>query len=150
MRYDQSAGAIIYYMKDKEPMFLLLKYPTYWGFSKGIIEKDEEPEQTAIRELEEETGISVDKIELIPGFTFIQNWIYRFKGELIKKKATYILVEVSQENSKKVTLSSEHEDFQWSNYENSLKIMRVKNNREMLKEAYDFIKENKKQTSLPG
>jgi 8-oxo-dGTP pyrophosphatase MutT (NUDIX family) len=148
MRYDQSAGAIVYYMKDKGPMFLLLKYPTYWGFSKGIIEKGEEPEQTAIRELEEETGISVDKIEIIPGFTFIQNWMYRFKGELIKKKATYMLVETSKETSKKVVLSSEHEDFQWLDYEDSLKIMKVKNNKEMLKEAYEFIKDNKKQSKL--
>ena len=46
-----SAGALIFYIENNEPFFLLLKYPTYWGFPKGHIEKGENEEQTAKREI---------------------------------------------------------------------------------------------------
>ncbi len=146
MRYEESAGAVIFYLEGKEPKFLLLKYPTYWGFAKGLIESGENVEQTAVREVEEETGFK--GLKMIPGFTFMQEWFYKFNDELIKKKATFFLAQVDKKQASEVKLSSEHEAFEWLSYDQAIKIMKVKNNRDMLAKAYEFIKKDEKQKKL--
>lgn len=81
MEEKKSAGILLYYFDDKEnePYFLLLKYPTYWGFAKGIVEKGESINQTAIRETKEETGVLNFKI--IEGFEHNQKWFCRWGGQ---------------------------------------------------------------------
>jgi 8-oxo-dGTP pyrophosphatase MutT (NUDIX family) len=139
-KYEESAGAIIFYIENNEPVFLLLKYPSYWGFAKGIIEKGENIETTTRREVEEET--SLKNIEILPGFSFNQEWFYRFDGKLIKKKATFLLAKVNPDVKDTIKLSYEHEAFEWNNFEIAIQKMRIKNNREMLTAAYKFIKEH--------
>lgn len=109
MKQEKSAGAVIFQQKRGEVLFLLLKYPHYWGFAKGWIEENESEEQAARREIEEETGLK--DVKIIPGFKFEQNWIFKFNNELIKKRAVFFLVEVSEEEAKNVKISEEHEDF---------------------------------------
>ena len=139
VKYQESAGILVFYTDNNEIKFLLLKYPSYWGFAKGIIEPDETIEQAAKRELEEEA--SIKKIQIIPGFRHVQEWFFRAEGQLIKKKATYLLARISKEEAEKVKISHEHEDFQWLTHENALKIMKIKNNKDMLTNAYEFTKE---------
>lgn len=147
MKQETSAGAVIYYIEEnKRPKFLLLKYPTYWGFAKGWIEQDEKEEEAAIREVKEETGLK--KIKIIPGFKHKQKWFFRFNGEPIKKEAVFFLIEVSKEQVGSVKISEEHEDFKWLSYEEAVKIMKIRDNKEMLEKAYDFVKEHKKQKTL--
>lgn len=54
-----------------------------WGVPKGTFEKEETPEDCAIREVEEETGIKVDK-------TLLQN------NFIIKNQAHYFYVEMNE------------------------------------------------------
>jgi 8-oxo-dGTP pyrophosphatase MutT (NUDIX family) len=139
-RYEESSGAVIFYLENNEPFFLLLKYPSYWGFAKGLIEKDENIEQTMRREVEEETGLK--DVELLPGFSYIQEWFYRFEGKLVKKKAVFLLAKVDKKVRDTIKLSYEHEAFEWNSFEEAIKKMKIKNNRGMLTSAYNFIKEN--------
>lgn len=145
-KQEKSAGAIIYYIEKDKPKFLLLKYTTYWGFAKGIIESGESIEETIRREIKEETGLK--DIEIIPGFQFKQNWFYKTEDNLVRKEAFFLLAKVSKEEAEKVKISHEHEDFDWLTYEEALKTMKIKQNREMLKAAYKFIKEYEKQRKL--
>jgi len=145
VKQEKSAGAVIYYL-DSEPKFLLLKYPTYWGFAKGWLEQEESEKEAAIREIEEETGL---KVEIIPGFSYHQKWFFKLKNELINKEATFFLAKISKEEAEKVKISEEHEDFKFLSYKDALKISKIKANKEMLKAAYDFIQEYEKQKRLP-
>jgi len=145
VKFEFSAGLIVYYKDDKEIKFLLLKYPTYWGFVKGLIEKDEEAKETALRELEEEAGI---KAEILPGFKEKQEWFFRFRGQLIKKQAVFFLAKTTKREAGKVKISWEHEDFAWLSYDRALEKMKIKANKEMLRKAYEFIKKYEKQKRL--
>lgn len=145
MNYQKSAGIILYYV-DKTIMFLLLKYSDYWGYAKGQIEMNESEEQAALRELKEET--SIDSVKIIPGFRYSQDWFFRLNNETIKKNAVFFIAKIDKEQVNKVSISFEHEDFAWLNYEDAKTRMKIKNNREMLEAAYNFIIEHEKQKTL--
>jgi len=74
--------------------------------------------------------------------------MFRFEGNLINKHAVFFLVRVSKDDVAKVKISDEHEDFAWLSYEDAVKKMRVKQNKEMLASALEFIKNIEKQKKL--
>jgi len=143
---EKSAGVIIFYIKENEPLFLLLEYETYWGFVRGIIEKGEKPEETIKREVKEEANIS--ELKILEGFKETQEWFYKLKGELVRKSAVYFLAEISKEQAEKVRISFEHKSFKFLTLKEALKIMRIENEKKMLEKAEAFIKEYKKQKTL--
>ena len=57
------------------------------GLIKGKIEQNETPQETALRETREETGIS--NIEFIDGFEESVAYDFRFKNEDIHKKVVF-------------------------------------------------------------
>lgn len=66
MPTEQCYGVIVVYKGEKENLFLILQQSNsdgWWTFPKGHHEGTETPKQTALRELEEETGIT--EIELL-------------------------------------------------------------------------------------
>ena len=66
MTVEKSCGAVVYTLMDGDPRYLLIRsIEGYYGFPKGHVETGETETDTALREVREETGISV---ELLPGF----------------------------------------------------------------------------------
>ncbi len=78
-----SAGGVL--LKDNE--VLLIKNPSdVWTFPKGNIEEGENPEETAIREVFEETGV---KGKIIAPIGKIRYWYMR-EGKKIRKKVIFL------------------------------------------------------------
>jgi 8-oxo-dGTP pyrophosphatase MutT (NUDIX family) len=73
------------------PVFLLIR-DSYrnWGFPKGHLEQGEAPERAALREVEEETGLT--QLELRGEIDTI-DWYFRFRGRLIHKICYFFLME---------------------------------------------------------
>ncbi len=133
---ETSAGAIIFFKEDFEFTFLLLKYSSgHWDFPKGNVEENERIEETAKREILEETGI--DSIDFIPGFSERIQYYYTRNKTTISKKVYYFLVESKTKN---VTLSNEHLSYKWLNYNESLSTLTYSNAKNLLKKAFLFIK----------
>jgi len=90
---ETSAGGVVFRMVNGRPLFLLIR-DSYknWGFPKGHIEPNEPPEQAALREVEEETGVM--GIELRSSLDTIE-WYFRFRGRLIHKVCHFYLMEAS-------------------------------------------------------
>jgi bis(5'-nucleosidyl)-tetraphosphatase len=143
MDQESAAGAVVYFM-EKEPKFLMIK-STYWGFPKGIMEKGEKESETALREVKEETNLTV---KLLPDFSYRQEWFYRWEGEMIKKNAVYFLARITPQESKKVKISSEHTEFIWVTYSEAVKLIKIKANTDLLNTAIDYIKEYESQKRL--
>jgi len=113
---ETSAGIVLFRKEDAKILFLLLHYPSgHWDFIKGKMEKGESIHQTAIRETEEETGIT--------DITFLENfeeWIeynFQYQGELVHKKVVFFLAETK---TKDVKISHEHLDYTWMDYTSSM------------------------------
>ncbi len=142
---EKSAGAIIYLMKNGVPHYLLLHYPSgHWEFAKGHIEEGEKPEQAALREITEETGIS--DIRLIPGFKEYAKYFFKKSYDLVgeaKKKAPWVFKLVTfylaQTKTENIKISAEHQGFLWAPYEEAVKKLTFKNAKALLKKAHNHL-----------
>lgn len=135
MPYERSAGVILFYKDDGEPLFLLLHYRgRYWGFPKGLIESGESVKEAAIREANEETGI--ETLLFIEDFKEKIEYSYKRSGTTIHKQVTYFLAETEQ---KTVKLSFEHSGYKWLNFNKTMNQIIYQNDRKILKKAYKVI-----------
>jgi len=128
-----SAGVVLFRTTSHRE-YLLLDYGAHWDFPKGHIEKGEDPQITAARELQEETGIR--NAHFIPGFKESMRYFYRKGGEGMLKIVIYFLAETPTSN---VILSSEHSGYLWLPYGEALKRLTFRNARELLSKANAFL-----------
>ena len=63
-----SVGIVPVRETEQGPRFLLLRCYGYWDFPKGEVEPGEDPLAAALRELEEEAGISGPDLPWGPGY----------------------------------------------------------------------------------
>ena len=94
MKFEFSAGGVVVKKDNGKTLILVSQHSQHhgWGFPKGLIGdhvKGEQKEDTAIREVEEETGV---KGKIIKPLTPVEYW-YVFEGEKIKKTVYYFLME---------------------------------------------------------
>jgi len=135
MREQKSAGVVLFRNASNKNEFLLLNYPQgHWDFIKGKIEQGETLYETASRETKEETGIS--DIEFIDGFEESVEYNFRFKNEDIHKTVVFFLAKT---NEKKITLSHEHSDFVWLEYDDALKKTTFRNAKNVLSKTNEFL-----------
>src|SRR2546423_9903997 len=107
-RYERSAGVVIFTDTARGRLYLLLDYGRYWDFPKGHVEKDEDEESAALRELEEETGIT--KFKLIEGFRREIEYFFRVEERLVRKSVVFFLAEA---RSQEVKISHEHKGYEF-------------------------------------
>jgi 8-oxo-dGTP pyrophosphatase MutT (NUDIX family) len=132
---EKSCGAVVF-LKDTKVKYLLLHYEGgHWDFVKGNIEPKESEKDTAIRELQEETGI-VDA-RFIEGFREKVEYLYRRQRTTIHKKVIFFLIETHTE---KVNLSYEHVGYTWLEYQNAMKKVTFKNAKNVLEKAHKLLK----------
>ena len=135
MRTETSAGIVLFRSTSNENEFLLLNYPQgHWDFIKGKMEQNETSHETALRETKEETGIS--DIEFIDGFEENIEYDFKFKREDIHKIVVFFLAKT---NEKKITLSHEHNDFVWLEYDDALKKTTFRNAKNVLLKTNEFL-----------
>ena len=149
---EKSAGAIIFRKSAKGIQYLLLFGDKIgWGFPKGHIDSGETPRETAIREIEEETGIIIK--EFIPKFEAYTQ--YEMKLDFSKtppepldepytKLCVYYLAEVK--NSQKVNISNEHEKYVWATYSSAQNLLKF--NKETLIKANGIISNGIRKRSI--
>ncbi|MCA9067513.1 MAG: NUDIX domain-containing protein [Planctomycetaceae bacterium] len=87
MRRLKSCGVILF-RRHPELAFLLMKHPDRWDLPKGHVDEGETDLECALREMEEETGISRESVKIDPDFRFSEVYypVYkRYPGEKIEK-----------------------------------------------------------------
>lgn len=137
MKEAESSGVIPFRTTRGKIEYLVLKSRTRdWEFPKGSIENDEELQQTALRELEEET--SLDGVKLINGFKDEYTYIFESDNNTIHKTVHLFL---GHSNQASAEISKEHTDYQWRTYEQARNTLTHDSTKEILDNAHKFLKD---------
>jgi len=133
MKEEISAGIILFNKLNEK--FLLLNYPSkHWDFVKGKMEKGETPHETALRETNEETGIS--DVEFIDGFEEEIEYYFYANNQEIHKKVIFFL---GKTKTSEIILSHEHLDYIWLEFDNALEKTTYENAKNLLKKSKVFL-----------
>jgi 8-oxo-dGTP pyrophosphatase MutT (NUDIX family) len=92
-RTEASAGGVVYRPGPQGPEVVLASRRTKrgelaWGLPKGLIEPDEAPEETAVREVQEETGILAEIEEDLGQVSYFYYW----EGVRVRKSVRFYLM----------------------------------------------------------
>ena len=128
---EKSCGCVV--IKDKK-VLVINQIDGFWGFPKGHVEKNETEEQTAIREVKEETNIDV-KIEKEKRYV-----IEYLTDEGREKQVVYFVAKYI--GGKLKPQESEIKEIAWFNFKEAINIITFENTKEMfkniLKDVYDY------------
>lgn len=155
---EKSAGAIVFRRVGPPRLasgeagakikYLLLHYESgHWDFPRGHIERGETEEETARREIREETGIK--KLDFVPEFRSAHSWFYKKKlgkkSVLSRKTAILYLAETK---THQVKISEEHVGYKWLDFDKAIGELTFLKSQKILEKANEFLK--KKQGKLYG
>lgn len=139
MKKEKSCGAIVFYIKGGMEQILLIKHTNsgHWSFPKGHVETGETEEQTARREIKEETGVDVD-IDT----RFRCAVTYSPKKEVVKD-VIYFFATAKQHKTQRQ--ESEVSDVKWVDISSAFDIVSYKNDKILVGKAIDFYKKTYKE-----
>jgi bis(5'-nucleosidyl)-tetraphosphatase len=134
-----SAGVVLF-RQGPERRYLLLRSALtrrpVWEFAKGAVEPGETELEAAVRELEEETGLTPADYSLHDGFVEEERYFFtRESGDerrLIRKRVTYFLAEWHQGE---VRISREASRFLWAPAAEAQRLLRFPEKRKILSAA---------------
>lgn len=132
MKEEQSAGGVVVRRRGNGWQVLLIKDMNgTWTFPKGLIEKGEEAEQAAGREIFEETGIrGLTLVKKLPPITY---W-YRRNGH-IKKTVLYFLFTTKSDHPPKPPKEEGIQEAKWISLKRATTIVGYpKTNKSLLQE----------------
>lgn len=132
MRKEKSCGAVIYKYIDNELFILLLKHNLgHWSFAKGHVEDGETEQETAIREIKEETNLDVT---INSDFRYVITYS-PYEGAI--KDVIYFLATTNSDNIK--AQQSEISEIKWFKYEDAISMITYEDGRKVLMKAIEFL-----------
>jgi tRNA nucleotidyltransferase (CCA-adding enzyme) len=137
---DVSSGGVVFHISEnKIPLFLLLKHNPggHWDVPKGHLEGEETFEQTAFREVVEESGIGYDKLLFIQRIKHQNHYTFWYKGKKMFKTVHLFLF---QSLTDKIILSKEHSNYLWVKQEEIKDRLTFETSLPAFQEAFIIIK----------
>ncbi len=132
---EKSCGAVVYRGNGISRLYLLLEYVAgHWGFPKGHIEEGESEQQTALREMGEETGIT--DFSLRDGFRGEIRYSFHRGDNTVDKRVIFFILEAGADE---VKLSSEHIDYRWLTYSEAREKLTYDNTKHLIDKVEDFL-----------
>ncbi|MDP9340955.1 MAG: NUDIX hydrolase [Actinomycetota bacterium] len=133
-RAEVSAGGVVFRDGPEGPEVVLASRRTKrgdlaWGLPKGQIEPDERPEETAVREVREETGIDAD-IERDLGEI---SYFYVWDGARVRKRVRFFLMRATGGDVSRH--DHEMEEVRWIPFREALRMASYGSEREILERA---------------
>ena len=134
MQHEKSCGAIVYRKFHGNIELLLIKNRNggHWSFPKGHVEEGETEEQTAVREIMEETGI-----EVMLDTSFRRVITYSPKKETTKDVIYFLAKAVTYDYTPQ---EEEIAQIKWVEINHAASILSYDNDRQLVVQAKDRIK----------
>ena len=128
LRKEKSCGCIVI---DEGKVLLIKQTKGHWGLPKGHVEKNETEEETALREVKEETNYDV---EIIGDHRFVERYITDTK---IDKEVVYFIAKkVGGEAEKQ---EAEVTDIKWCSFDEAIDTVTFDNLKELLTNAFKAL-----------
>jgi 8-oxo-dGTP pyrophosphatase MutT (NUDIX family) len=114
------------------------KEPGVWALPKGLIGRDEKPEETALREVAEETGAESRLVGKLGDVRYVYTW----GGERIFKVVSFYLLRYSRGRLGDLPPATAHEvaEVRWLPLEQAPKLLAYKGEREMAERALASVR----------
>lgn len=155
MTIEKAAGIIFFRRAQNKILYLVIRSsrqkpyifnengktklkPEFWDFPKGLLENKEKAKDAALREAYEETGIK--NFEIIPNFKETVKYFTKRDGKTTLK---FIAMFLAKFNSEKITLSWEHDKYEWLEFKKAFKKISRNEMKTALEKAHNFIYSNK-------
>lgn len=135
MKYVKVCGAVVFTKKDNKISYVVVKSKEgVWGFPKGHNEPNESEEQTAIREIKEETNLDV---KIIKGFRVTCEYKVPDEKDTIKNLVLFL----AEYKNQSITFQKEElQDAKLMNFNEAINSFKYENLKKFLKKADEFIK----------
>lgn len=128
LRKEKSCGCIVI---DEGKVLLIKQTKGHWGLPKGHVEENETEEETALREVKEETNYDV---EIISDHRFVERYITDTK---IDKEVVYFIAKkVGGEAEKQ---EAEVTDIKWCSFDEAIDTVTFDNLKELLRNAFKVL-----------
>ena len=133
---DQSYGIIPFRLAAEGFLFLVIQHTAgHWSFPKGHPNPGETPQQTALRELTEETGIS--RCTILPNAPIQERYTFPRDNQTIHKTVDFFLGEVT--NAPLHPRPGEITACAWLSYAEALERITYPESTTVLQEAYQVL-----------
>ena len=137
MNYEYSCGAVVFTRIGGVPHYLLVRAKDQregcHGFPKGHMEPGETEEQTALREILEETGL---RVQLLEGFRAVTEYPLPCPPDT-RKRVVFFLAEY--ENQPVRIQESELAGFALAPFDEALALTEYADSRQILTDAHAFL-----------
>jgi 8-oxo-dGTP pyrophosphatase MutT (NUDIX family) len=137
MRREFSAGGVLVRRLNGDWVMAAIrpagKDPGVWALPKGIIGDGEKPDVTALREVEEETGVEGRLVEKLGDVRYVYTW----DGERVFKVVSFYLLRYSKGRLGDLPPATAHEvaEVRWLPLEDAPRLLAYKGEREMAEQA---------------
>ncbi len=135
MTTEKSCGAVVFTKEDGHIRYIIIESKEgVYGFPKGHMEQAETETQTALREIKEETGLTVN---IVDGFRAEHSYSFTRNGQLIMKSVVYFLAEYL--NQSPTAQETELNSIHLMDFETALSAFQFDGSKEILKQAHTFL-----------
>ena len=136
MKREKSCGAVVYrYNNDVlEVLLIRHRFGGHWSFPKGHVEEGENEFQTALREVKEETNLS---IRLREGF---RESVEYFPKPYIKKQVVYFLGLSLGDTPKRQ--EEEISELRWVPIDDAERMVSFANDKNLISRSREYLKAN--------
>ena len=144
MRREFSAGGVTVRRLRGDWVFAAIrpagKKPGLWALPKGLIGLGEKPEEAALREVGEETGVEATLVRKLGDIRYVYTWA----GERVFKVVSFYLLRYSRGRLGEITpqMRVEVDEVRWLPLAEGPKLLAYGGERDMVERALAFVREH--------
>jgi len=113
MEPDVVSCGVVVFRETPVKSFLLMKHADRWDFPKGKVDPGETELECALRELQEETGICEQHIDIDPEFRFVLPYTVGAAGEDAEPKSKHLIMFLGKVTDNPEIRLTEHIGYEW-------------------------------------
>ena len=142
MKREFSAGGVLVRRLGGRWVFAAIrpagKPPGLWALPKGLIDPNEQPDETAVREAAEETGAQGRVVEKLGDVRYVYSW----DGERIFKVVSFYLLRYSRGRLGQLPPETAHEvdEVRWLPLEDAPRLLAYGGERKMAAKAVEAVR----------